>query len=81
LLGSICVAKYLSLFTRKHRQTYPHLCSHLRRHVCRPLYLNPDFNLGLELYPSLFGWLFPNSFRSSFPALFRFVFLASFRAM
>jgi len=49
--------------------------------VCRPLYLNPDFNLGLELYPSLFGWLFPNSFRSSFPALFRFVFPASFRAM
>ncbi|MBN2465886.1 hypothetical protein JXD38_09740 [candidate division WOR-3 bacterium] len=76
------LAKYLSLFVAKYRQTYPHLCTHLRRQL-RPslcldldldlfpkLNLNLDLDLGPSLFRSLFRQLFAALFDSSYESKF-----------
>jgi hypothetical protein len=55
----LCLSMSLSLFARRHRQTCPHLCSRLRRHVCRSSYLYLNLDLCLDLYRSLSRELFP----------------------
>jgi len=64
------LAKYFSLFVRKYRQTYPHLCTHLRRQSRRSLYLNLNLDLYLNLNPSLYRVLFVKSCQSLFRRLF-----------
>jgi len=64
------LAKYFSLFVRKYRQTYPHLCTHLRRQSRRSLYLNLNLDLYLNLNLSLYRELVAKSYRSLFRPLF-----------
>ena len=72
------LTKYLSLFVRKYRQTYPHLCTRLRQRPRRTLHFNLNldlysdlnFNLNLGLIPQSYQSLLRQSFATLLGSMF-----------
>ena len=78
--AALGLAKYPSLFVGKYGQTYPHLCSHLRRQLRRAPYLDLNLDLYLDLNPSLYRTLFVRSYQLLFLQMFAALLGSTYRS-